>query len=263
MSEYTSDNGKILDARLKRARVVTVTVLVAFAVSVAAAVTAFAVDSHLRGREHTDYVDYLCCDYNLKCIAVGRPDGKYYTGEDENYVFRYNRVKGESTDDFVNARVCLKVPLATAQDFVLQNRSSFVNVIREWTVKDVFVYEERTVDGETVPKFLVRVTDLDKKQKIVSEIRKIADSEQGNATGALDFTNFYLRLTFEESESIVWDSWLMISEDGAYVMHGGLAIGDKYYEIDSDSRNPCVLIGEDSALHSFIEYVFETYKTEE
>lgn len=266
MNESSSENGRILDVRLKRARVITVTVLVTFALAVIATVIAFAVDSHLRERVHSDYTDYSCYDYNLTCLELGRPDGKYYTGDDENYVFKYWRIKGESTEDFVFSTVRWRVPLARAEGFVLQNPSTFVYVIKDWTVDEIFVCAEDLSRDEWGTDHLARVVDVAKKNVVASEIREIAAAVQSDElTGNRIYASsrLFVRVTFEESENIVWESELTVCDDGSVAMYGGMSAGD-YYEQDAPLLyNPCVLIDEDSTLYSLIGFALEEFKSTE
>lgn len=266
MNENSSENGRILDARLRRARVIAVTVLVVFALAVIATVIAFAVDSHLRGRVHSDYSDYYCYDYNLTCLELGRPDGKYYTDDDENYEFKYWRVKGEPTEDFVFSTARWRVPLTRAEGFILQNPSTFVYVIRDWTVDEIFVCAEDISRDEWGTDPLVRVVDAGKKNAVAYDIRTIAAAEQSDGlTGNRIYASsrLFVRVTFEESENIVWESELTVCDDGSVAMYGGMSVGDYYGQDAPRLNNPCVLIDEDSTLYSLISFALDEFKSTE
>ena len=175
------------------------------------------------------YKEYICSDINLVCIDVG----KKYERETDRFLgggyrdFTYYTPKGTSDDQFVCVTITDLFRCSTT--YVLQNPKDLVDVWTDWTVREIQVYypvsEIDPFSGEIarIPAgILASTTDAECIAQLIhciaseetrdfAEVREEADADGGLYRKDLDGdsskkTRIYIRVFFNESESIVWDS---------------------------------------------------------
>lgn len=169
------------------------------------------------------YSQYKCYDYHLACLdAVEQKASTSLEKDDVEYTISYRKPIGESDEQFICASVRLNSPLATPDLVVMQNPNSYIDVFAEWTIKKVELYCENLKNtkplweedepSKTPSEILNASTDAAVFNDLISFITDEDRSEKyiPNAGFTQEIPNddytIYIRIHFNESENIVWDS---------------------------------------------------------
>lgn len=172
------------------------------------------------------YASYICYDYHLYCLdAYKNADSALM--EDElgaTYKVSYRYAVGESDDEFICARAGLYAPLSFPEILILQNPEQYIDVWNDWTVKEIQLYVQdlhddnfKRIDEEDEPartptSIIATTADAD----CLTEIKTFAAADEPqpfippdgyvNEILQKDRFKFYIRVSFNESANIVWDS---------------------------------------------------------
>ena len=222
------------------------------------------------------YTSYNCYDYHLACLKTeGRSGTAEVTKIDEANREVTDRVSFQkiidvSDDQFVYANVF--VLLQPPEKVVLQNPDNYVDVWVDWTIKKVDVFYVdlyKPIDQNKpaiIPNKIISLTD---DSDIISELTEfvLADNyikKFENPTGysreyGSDYERvFYIRVYFNESENIVWDSKFMSFYSDE--LHDRIIFLDK-----GRTPNMCyfpstkyVSLGKDTQLYKWMSEVIET-----
>ena len=169
------------------------------------------------------YKSFLCYDYHLACLKTERTVFDYQPTEDaylDARRFRFKKIKGESETQFLFTQVTHGY--TTHQKFVFQNPDDYVDVWTDWSIKKIdFFYVDlrrpRKQNGTaTIPD---RVIDSMKNKSVLTAFNEVIIADGGIEkyykpegyeveyydTETIN-VRFYLRVYFNESENIVWDT---------------------------------------------------------
>ncbi len=171
------------------------------------------------------YKNYVCYDYHLACLDA--KESKAYLDvekDDVSYRIWYRQPNSVDDEKFVCASVRMKFPLASTDLVVMQNPDKYVDVWKEWTITEVEIYYQDINNSKplwkedepsrTPTKIIGTITDTEVFAELVDFVTnddysdKILLSEDyGRETYGDGFSpQIYIRVHFEESETIVWDS---------------------------------------------------------
>ena len=175
------------------------------------------------------YYQYICHDSNLVCIDVGEGYAKENVQliDEHSYWCTYYRPEGTSDDQFVC--VTMSHIFMSPKTYVFQNPENLVDVWTDWTIREIQVYYPvseidpfsgeiartpagilaSTTDAECIAQLIHCITSEETRD--FAEVREEADVDGGLYRKDLDGdssknTRIYIRVFFNESESIVWDS---------------------------------------------------------
>ncbi len=180
------------------------------------------------GQETIDaskYADYVCYDYHLACVDAEDAEASTKLPHDGlEYTAKYRKVVGETDEQFVCAWVGRVVPLASPDLAVMQPQGEHIDVWNEWTVSQIEVYyqdinESKPLSQEKEPartpaKVIDKSTDkgvIDELVEFITNTKhsgKVSLSEDFKCEAYNDNNSYvlYIRVRFNESENIVWDS---------------------------------------------------------
>lgn len=222
----------------------------------------------------TDYVRYSCYDANLTYTKVGKTLGKNTiefvdeSGVTDEYNYVYRAISGESTEQFVAAAIGMIVlmPGGESSHQILQNPDHFVNVLEDWTVKEIqacrwYLGDQRySRSHHKLPSDRnLEIRSVTSEQKIIDELDTFMTREDitvkkiTNLNGyKLDKSSdeiFYLRIVFHESENIVWECEIRpYSNDSSRLFYLELC----HIEGIDDVRFDFIKVPVDSELHNFL-----------
>ena len=169
------------------------------------------------------YSDYVCYDYHLACLdADEQKASTSFQKDDVEYTISYRKPAGESDEQFICALVRLNSPLATPDLVVMQNPNSNIDVFADWTIKKVELYCENlkntkplweedepskapseilnaSTDAAVFSDLISFITDDDRSEKYIPNAGFTQEIPNDDYT-------IYIRIHFNESENIVWDS---------------------------------------------------------
>lgn len=173
------------------------------------------------------YIDYVCKDFRLVCLRRGESDG-YYNIENEKGSFncRYSIIEDVSKEQFVFARVRRNTLLAIGSNLVLQHPDNNLDVLRDWTMKEVEIFyvdrnEEENLeitafqDQSQLITHKLKSTSNESVFKELAGLLSISDEEQNFLRSEIhdncdkirmNSVRYYLRIYFEESTSIAWET---------------------------------------------------------
>lgn len=218
------------------------------------------------------YASYQCYDPHLFCLDAYKLTDSTLVENELGLTFKitYRYAVGESDEEFICANVTLNYFMAFPDVRILQNPQRYVDVWNDWTIKEIKIYVQdlhdddfvslykETEPARTPTKVLASATDAD----CFADMKAFATD--GAAEGYIcpdDYYNemhvddgryrFFIRVSFNESKNIVWDS-----EISSYCSE---ATGERIICIDngtmsnlfeSDSKN--VNISQFDKLNSFV-----------
>lgn len=177
---------------------------------------------------HTEkYADYVCRDHHLVCLKRGESDGNYILEtEGLSYSYRYNLIEDVEPEQFIFSRTTLKRFGAIGANLVLQSPKNEVNVLTDWNIESFQIYY---IDPNAAGNSKLTVYD-DKEEYVKQELISVSDEETlqevavllNNKEPDVNFyateefrkysyvypkeRTYYLRVLFEESESIGWET---------------------------------------------------------
>jgi|GEM_PF-5163033 len=225
------------------------------------------------------YDEYICYDYHLACLdAENEKFSSVIEYEGVEYHATFRKPVGISDKKFI----CASVRSYQTLDFpeiVIMQPSPHIDVLKEWSIKKIEIYSEdlkttkllhqeeepsRTPnkilnvcsDSDIFGQFINLITNTYNSEKFTVpegfSREKYNEDEFGNETLLL-----YIRIHFNESENIVWDSTInsYISENSSF----------RYITIDK-GRTPSGIAHESSKyistenfqiLHNWISYTID------
>lgn len=189
------------------------------------------------------YADYKCYDQNLRSINSYWPKGRYSVKDkDEDYIYRYvyTKIIGESDEMFIDVKRGKQrfLEYSVTDNGVYQNPNSYVDVIAEWSIKEIILCGIGSDEKLTATK----------SEDIFSELKYlVADSKRAENATDEDLksyeTRWYLCVIFDESKNIVWDSAVTVYFDMSVNCHMIMI---------SDGRGEKIVIPPESKLYEFI-----------
>ena len=185
-------------------------------------------------QDNDSYVDYVYKDPHLVCVKEGESVGMQIIEKDgPDCTYYYKLIKEVSDDEFIAAYEVVYA-LLRGRNIVLQSPDNDTNVLKDWKIKEieVFYFDDNEVGGVFQKESATRQGDY-----IIHSIA--CTSESGIIEEFLDtilnssrYTSFhkcvdkdnyeyvymympslYLRLHFEEMESLVWDAYISFYRD--------------------------------------------------
>ena len=241
-------------------------------------------------RKIDKYDTYVCYDPNLSYLKADPfIEGKYSEGF-LGKTIHYRQIKGADSDQFVLGlfKFTDMFNNTEAKIRVFQNRDAYFSVIDNWTISDVQLcleeYEDRPRTAEV--DFLKHFTSLNlpskNRKKVVGEygdlISEFQELREGEADPVPPMINewalrsgsdkdlretddrLYLRITFEESENIIWEAPLTCDiVDGEWVVSALISYPVQEAE-ELDDRTPFLSAGTHDCEFRAIPQGSELYK---
>lgn len=177
------------------------------------------------------YVDYICRDFHLVSLDKGESDGYHYIeNELGEYCCNYYLINGEDAGQFILSRTTYNQFGAVGKYLVFQGPENDVDILKEWHVKSCEVYYIDTDDEanqgtniftdrqELVQNTIVTISD----EELLHELLVLLGNKEEDTNFLLDSENYsyihpehryYLRILFEESENIAWETRLRFYHD--------------------------------------------------
>lgn len=174
----------------------------------------------------TDYESYVCYDANLTFTKVGKKLGMNTVEvvQDDEYVYIYWKIPGETTEQFVAVNAIEYVLMfgGNRVQQILQNPDHFINVLEDWTVKEIQVCRWDLGDQRYIRSYSklpsdrnLEIKSVTSEQEIIDEldtfmtcedliVKKITNPN-GYKSDKSSNERFYLRIVFHESKNIVWE----------------------------------------------------------
>ena len=155
------------------------------------------------------YNDYKSYDYKLRSINTQDDPIGYYAfyydngieGDDDNTYYICYPIKGESKDEFMEIADSYGGLINGFHDFhVYQNPDRFINVRKDWTIKEIQIYNRGS-------DLLYTITDKNVLQEFYTLYNdSSAPHRRAQYNDRDKLYVLYIRVIFNESESIVWQS---------------------------------------------------------
>lgn len=181
------------------------------------------------------YTSYVCYDYHLACldaesdgataeVTCSEDDGTGHTSK-----VRFRQIIGASDDQFISATVLPGLLLGASEHVVMQNPDNYVDVLADWTIKTIELYYvdyKHPIEQDELATIPSRVLASTSDMTCASELKECIladhDTEALPDGYTVEHRNdetyyvFYIRIHFNESENIVWDSELIsfLSKEG-------------------------------------------------
>ncbi len=173
------------------------------------------------------YSEYKCYDYHLACLDAYEQKAGTLIEEEGGPWFRiwFRKPVGVSDDQFVCTSLSMRHPLASPHLYIMQPSENHIDVFKDWTVKKIEIYYQdinkskklfqedepartptkvidTSFDSVVFKEFVDFVTiDTDDSEKFDPQENIFREKYNENTTYKL-----YIRVHFNESENIVWDS---------------------------------------------------------
>ncbi len=182
------------------------------------------------------YRNYICYDYHLSCLDA--KESKAYLDvekEDVSYRIWYRQPNSVNDENFVCASVRMNFPLASPDLVVMQNPDKYVDVWKEWTITKAEIYYqdinsvkslwEEDEPARTPTEIIGTITDTEVFGELVDFVTKDDYSDKVELSENYERETYgdgsvklYIRVHFEESETIVWDSEIdcYVSQQGEF-----------------------------------------------
>ena len=177
-----------------------------------------------------DYINYRCYDYHLACLdAYDQVDNTFIKEDVKEYSVYFRKPVGTSDGQFVCARVANF--LGPPNYVIFQNPDDYVNVLEEWTIKKIELYYigghygdenntgRRIGESDEPAAIPTEIIATCTEPAIFSELVDFVLNPDYSGTESYTagyymqsiepkegFRGFYIRIHFNESSVIVWDS---------------------------------------------------------
>lgn len=177
------------------------------------------------------YSEYVCYDYHLACLdAQEQKANTTIEFDDLKYTIWYRKPVGDSDEQFICASVRQQHPLASTAFVIMQNPNNHIDVFEDWTIKSIELYSidlknykplwDEDEPARTPASIISTNTDTVVFGELVNFITN--DEYSGKHIMNEDFEReipnddyvLYIRVHFNESDNIVWDSTV-----SSYVSH--------------------------------------------
>lgn len=161
------------------------------------------------------YESYVLYDGCLTCLDWGEEASASVTYVNRTYNVTFCKVKDESEDQFIYAKIKDRIPLSFARWCVLQNPENYVDIWLEWTVAEIQIFKrsDTQIGGvDTEPERIISVSSDADCARELSAVNQIeADTVEIPASTYLNTLG--IRVIFRESETIIWESTVEYLED--------------------------------------------------
>ncbi len=219
----------------------------------------------LSGHTTTRYVDYKIVEKNL---IWKNPDGlecgQYKVefnsekgAEISRIKYLYKKISGESNEKFIGAWISLGDDWHYPYSFptVLVHPNNEFDLWRDWHISKIEIYKNLDKTTSYPNDKAIRVVASSKDETIISElIERRLENNQGMPTitpNMPNITKYYVRLSFDESDSIVWATRIDTYGDSIILRCGKYGTWlnryDPEYEIAHD-----IVIPSGTPLYDFI-----------
>ena len=170
--------------------------------------------------DNPKYKDYVCKDYHLVHLGNGERNGTYQIDIGTNpYIFHYFKIRDISDDKVIAAQMCTNVLFIDRYEGVMQSPDYQIDILNEWTIKGILIYYIDSTERE-----ITMASGFG--ENLIEEIRGLELNQEpigGNYYSATHFAEYkesflkirphtYLRVIFEESEDIVWETYVDIAQ---------------------------------------------------
>lgn len=169
------------------------------------------------------YKDYKCFDYHLACLdAHEQKMNTTVEFDDIKYTIWYRKPVGESDEQFICASVKQQHPLSSTEIVIMQNPDEHIDVFSDWTIEKIELYcidlrsSKPLWDEEEPARTPAKVLNTNTDAVVLDEFINFLTSEAYTEKYILnenykreipdDDYVMYIRVHFNESENIVWDS---------------------------------------------------------
>jgi len=180
-------------------------------------------------QDNDKYVNYICRDYHLVSLKDGEPVGENLVDVDgHEYIFRYYVLPDVSDEEFVGAWACWRAILAKGKNMVLQNAEENLDVLSDWSMNrwSLYYYDSSDTrnpsqgDIATAEDYVIYEMKNGTEKDIFQQIKAMSlNTEPENTEPKVPVTyvnalkedfKMYLRLYFEETDTIAWESEIKI-----------------------------------------------------
>ena len=200
------------------------------------------------GHTTTQYVDYQIVDDGLlwknpNGLEWGKYEAEYRLKEEypiSKIQYRYQRIPDESNDKFIGAWIAFgdSWGYSFTAPTVLVHPDHKFDVWCDWHINKIEIYQNLDEVNLYPDDKFIRVVASSEDGEIISElIERRLENNQGHQTitpDMPDITKYYIRLSFDESESIVWAARIEIY-NGKIILECG-KLGMRLHEYDSDNE---------------------------
>ena len=177
------------------------------------------------------YSEYVCYDYHLACLdAQEQKANTTIEFDDLKYTIWYRKPVGDSDEQFICASVRQQHPLASTAFVVMQNPNNHIDVIEDWTIKSIELYSidlknyKPLWDEDEPARTPASIISTNNDTVVWGELVNFITNDEYSEKHILneDFEReipnddyvLYIRVHFNESDNIVWDSTV-----SSYVSH--------------------------------------------
>ena len=175
------------------------------------------------------FLQYKSYDYHLKCLEVDENESPYHTASfdlgDGNVTtksVKYRKIIGADESQFVFAHPASSTLTNTGVDgVVMQNPENYVDVFNDWTIDRIELFYDKNASENNVANTCVVPTEVmryTRNEKVIQEFKNFILSEKTSEELQNPYAyeggppledicaDFYIRVYFKESESIVWET---------------------------------------------------------
>lgn len=200
--------------------------------------------------EYTDeFSDYVCVDSHLVSIATKRDIGYYETQvSDSEYRLTYSLIKGHKRDEFLTVSMRHITLFSSCEEHVLNAPGNDTNPLEDWQINEIQIYSIDRRDKRNnqhgpfsrvkAQDYYINTLAISNDEKLIADTKKhILSEDRVNLLKFLEenrssydnirevefdgSVRIKLRLIFNESKSIVWESEISLyrnKDTGEYVV---------------------------------------------
>jgi hypothetical protein len=181
------------------------------------------------------YKEYKCFDYHLACLDADENKLKSMIEVDSvGYTILYRKPIGESDEKFICSSVSKQHPLSSTELVIMQNPDNYIDVFAEWTIKKIELYcinlyntiplWDENEPARTPASIMSTTTDVAVFDELINFVTDVNYFEKytlkENFTREMPNDDYviYIRVHFNESDNIIWDSEISsyVSEQKKY-----------------------------------------------
>ena len=247
--------------------VVTLSVLLIICASVLAKVLFVVFDNSQPSIDDPDskYNQYICYDHHLRFLETG--GRSIHAQPEKSSNVRYRKGAGVDANMFVSADFLGF--FASAAPIIVQNPHDFVDVLAEWTAKEIVLYaeskRESVWENSYDPDMRNAICSQTIDPTVISDLQTLIDSDTNKVQLRNDFPDeelngdiLHLQIRFAESDNLVWDAVLK-----SYPFDGGRRILVENGEVNGyDYVSQYVEIPQDTELYNVISAYVDKYLAE-
>ncbi len=238
-----------------------------------------------------EYAKYTLSDPHLTYLKASKICGKGFLDQvGENRIFVFRKLEGENTQNFVAAKARVGFPFGADLQWILQSPDNTISVLDDWTIREIRLYpadsgkeapwrntferlDPHELYGDAAPKEAVEefraLADRHETEGAIitrhtfnEEVSQFVD-EDGRVSDTSD-TAWCLRVFFNESDTIVWDTEASSTWDPQGI--GGrwlyLDMGREFDEFHNHPLEVYLRLPDNSSLYQWINSTIESYTAE-